>query len=302
MKSIIRPFVISALLLAPASVSIAQTYGAGIENSEWYLSSSVFNCTLTHQVPGYGRAVFQHRAGERLTFYLESDGKLMKPGNGQLVVEAPSWRPGVNPQPLGAVAVSRERRAVTVDPLRSMAMVQGLMSGMSPTVTRTAWYSSDPVRVKVSNINFAANYGDYQTCVASLLPINYDQIQRSKIHFSLDSAVLNDADYERLDLIIRFIQADTSISKIYVDGHTDSSGSRIHNRSLSEERANAVTEYLVQQGGIDREKLVTRYHGERYPASSRPAENRRTTVRLEREGERRGLQRAEADADPRKNG
>ncbi|WP_227545890.1 flagellar protein MotY [Marinobacter fonticola] len=289
------------MLCIPALGSEAASFGAGIENSQWYLASSVFSCTLTHEVPGYGRAVFQHRAGENLIFFLESDIRLMKAGRASLNVEAPSWRPGATPRPLGAVSVSDDRRAVTVETARAMAMVEGLMSGMAPTVTSHARYSPEPIRVSVSNINFPATFGDYRTCVASLLPVNYDQVQRSRIQFKLDSAELNNADLDRLDKVIQFVQADSTISQIYVDGHTDNSGSRIHNRSLSEERANAVAEYLIANG-IAQDMIVARYHGERYPASSNPAENRRTTVRLERQGERRGLQRADADFDPSKNG
>lgn len=289
------------LLGIPVVGSEAASFGAGIENSQWYLASSVFSCTLTHDVPGYGRAVFQHRAGEDLRFFLESDIRLMKTGRALLNVEAPSWRPGATPRPLGAVQVTDDKRAVTVDTARAMAMVDGLMSGMAPTVTSEARYSPEPVRVSVSNINFPATFGDYRTCIASLLPVNYDQIQRSRIHFKLDSAELSNADLDRLDHIIQFVQADSTISQVYVDGHTDSSGSRIHNRMLSETRANTVAEYLTANG-IAKDLIITRYHGERYPASSSAADNRRTTVRLERQGERRNLQRAGAEPDPRTNG
>ncbi|ROU01794.1 OmpA family protein [Marinobacter sp. R17] len=298
MKNVLRPLLMLPLFAVPLPVSQAASYGAGIENSQWYLTTSVFNCTMTHDVPGYGRAVFQHRAGEALTFYLESNLRLMKVGQASLNVEAPSWRPGVAPRPLGQIRVSSDPRPVKVGTPQAMAMVDGLMKGMAPTVTSPARYSSGPVRVQLSNIHFANTYQEYQTCVAGLLPVNYDQIKRSRIHFKLDSAQLSNADLDRLDLIVRFIQADSTIAQIYVDGHTDRSGSRIHNRQLSEDRANTVAEYL-KANGIPEDKIITRYHGERYPASSNPAENRRTTVRLEREGERRSLQRAEADSDPR---
>lgn len=302
MRQTFRTLMILPLLGIPAVGSEAASFGAGIENSQWYLASSVFSCTLTHEVPGYGRAVFQHRAGEDLTFFLESDVRLMKAGRASLNVEAPSWRPGATPRPLGAVQVTDNRRSVSVDTAQAMAMVQGLMSGMAPTVTSEARYLPEPVRVRVSNINFPAMFNDYRTCTASLLPVNYDQIQRSRIRFKLDSAELSNADLDRLDLVIQFVQADSTISQVYVDGHTDSSGSRIHNRTLSEQRANAVADYLTANG-ISQDLIVSRYHGERYPASSSAADNRRTTVRLERQGEeRRHLQRADAELDPRNNG
>src|SRR5690554_3158412 len=100
----------SVLLAVAATQAQASSYGAGIENSQWYLSESVFECSLVHDVPGFGRAVFRHRAGEALSFFLESEFHLMRPGQGSLVVEAPAWRPGVAPRSVGVVDVSDGRR------------------------------------------------------------------------------------------------------------------------------------------------------------------------------------------------
>ncbi|MEC8483224.1 MAG: OmpA family protein, partial [Pseudomonadota bacterium] len=58
------------------------------------------------------------------------------------------------------------------------------------------------------------------------------------------------------------------------------------NRELSKTRAEKVTAYLLQKG-IPPEKIVSRYHGERYPAADNRTNdgrerNRRVTIRLER--------------------
>ncbi len=278
-------------LLVTANAVQAATYGAGIENSQWYLSESVFECTLVHQVPGYGRAVFRHRAGESLSFFLESETPLMRPGRGMLVVEAPSWRPGAAPRSLGRVNIDDGRRPVSLDSRQAMTMVQGLLEGMDPTVTRESWYDGSPVRVKVSNINFAGQFSGYRSCTSGLLPVNYDQIKRSRIPFTAGSTSLSGADRELLDNIVAYVMADSTVERIFVDGHTDSSGSRINNRALSEERANVVADYLIGEG-IDTNMVTVRAHADQYQVSRRPADNRRTTIRLQREGERPDLQQA----------
>lgn len=278
-------------LLASANAVQAATYGAGIENSQWYLSESVFECTLVHQVPGYGRAVFRHRAGESLSFFLESETPVMRPGRGMLVVEAPSWRPGAAPRSLGRVSVDDSGRPVSLDSRLAMIMVQGLLEGMDPTVTRESWYDGSPVRVKVSNINFAGQFSGYRSCTSGLLPVNYDQVKRSRIPFASGSISLSGADRELLDNIVAYVQADSTVERIFVDGHTDSSGSRIDNRALSERRANVVAEYLIGEG-IDTDMVTVRAHADQYQVSGRPADNRRTTIRLQREGERPDMQQA----------
>ncbi|MDO6443597.1 OmpA family protein [Marinobacter sp. 1_MG-2023] len=270
---------------------LAGSYGAGISNSQWYLAESVFECSLVHEVPGYGRAVFRHRAGESLSFFLESESRLMRPGRGALVVEAPVWRPGVAPRPVGTVNISEGRRPVSLETRQAVVLAQGLLDGMRPTVTRASWYDGSPVRVQVSNINFNGQYQLYRSCAANLLPVNIDQIGRSRVAFASGSRNLSEADMNMLDDIVAYLMADTTVERVFVDGHSDSVGSRIDNRALSEDRANVVADYLKNRG-VDPDLITVRAHGDQYPVSRRAAENRRTTIRLQREGDRPELQQA----------
>lgn len=269
----------------------AATYSAGIENSQWYLSQSVFECTLVHEVPGFGRAVFKHRAGEKLSFFLESELSLMRPGIGLVVVEAPAWRPGVKPRPIGSVSVSDGRRQVELDAQQSMMLIKGLTEGMSPTVSRQSWFDRSLVRVRVSNINFSDQLPAYRSCAAGLLPVNYDQVKRSRVRFRTGGSSLSEDDRRLLDNIAAYVLADSTVERVFVDGHTDSAGSRISNRALSEERANSVADFLISKG-LPEDLIIVRAHADQYPASRRPADNRRTTIRLQREGERPDLQQA----------
>lgn len=269
----------------------ASNFGAGIENSQWYLAESVFECSLVHEVPGYGKAVFRHRAGEKLTFFLESQSPLMRPGRGDLVVEAPAWRPGVAPRSLGKVNVSDGNRPVLLETRQAMVLVQGLLEGMRPTVTRESWFDGRQVRVQVSNVNFADQFRGYRACTANLLPVNYDQVRRSRISFASGSTSLSRADRQWLDNLVTYVLADSTVERIFVDGHSDRLGSRIDNRALSEERANVVADYLKARG-VAEDMITVRAHGDQYPVSRRPADNRRTNIRLQREGERPEFQQA----------
>ncbi len=280
-----------ALGMALPASGFAGSYGAGISNSQWYLAESVFECSLIHEVPGYGRAVFRHRAGEDVSFFLESESHLMRPGRGSLVVEAPPWRPGIAPRPVGTVDVSDGRRQVSLETRYAVILAQSLLNGMRPTVTRASWYDGSPVRVQVSNINFNGEYQRYRSCATNLLPVNIDQIGRSRVLFATGSKKLSAEDIELLDNIVAYLRADSTVERVFVDGHTDDIGSRIDNRALSEDRANAVADYLKNRG-VDSNLITVRAHGDQYPASSQRADNRRTTIRLQREGDRPGLQQA----------
>lgn len=281
-KRRVAPVVALACVLGVAGAQGA-TFGAGIENSRWNLSASIFECSLNHEIPRLGRAVFYHRAGEELRFYLDVNVNPMAPGKAALAIEAPAWRPGVAPHDLGYVRVEPSQRPITVMTRTAWQMLASLADGLAPTFTRQSAYGPDSIRVRLSHINFMNLSSDFQLCIASLLPVNFDQVERTAVYFASNSTSLTSSDREALDRIVLYVNADSTIDAIYVDGHTDRVGSRIANRTLSKERAEAVTEYLVSQG-IDPAKITTRYHGDRYPVAG-ANNDRRATIRLHREGE-----------------
>ncbi len=264
----------------------AKTYGAKLDKSQWYLSASIFECSLVHDIPQYGKGVFFHEAGETLKFWTSTIQNPMAPGKAALVIEASEWRPGSSIQDLGYIEVTESTKPLLVEHKNATMMMQGLMAGMTPTFTRKAWFSDETIRVQINSINFSSVYAGYLDCVAGLLPVNFRQVERSKVHFESDKAELTEADFKQLDLVSLYVNADSSVNAIFIDGHTDNSGSRIYNRRLSKERAEAVRDYLVGKG-IPAAIIRTRYHGERFPVADNDskqnkAQNRRTTIRLER--------------------
>ncbi|MFD2230763.1 flagellar protein MotY [Alkalimarinus sediminis] len=266
--------------------SSAKTYSADLTNSQWYLSASIFECSLTHPIPRYGKGVFYHEAGENLKFYLNANANPMKSGDAALVIEAPQWRPGNGVRNLGYVPVKDTAKPIVVERKNARTMMEGLMDGMTPTFTRRSWYNDESVRVRVSSVNFPSFYNDYLNCVASLLPVNFKQVERTKVLFKVDKAELTESDYEILEKVVIYVKADNTVTSIVIDGHTDSSGRRIYNRRLSKDRSEVVRAYFIANG-IPEEMITTRYHGERYPVAknntkANKAKNRRTTVRLEK--------------------
>ncbi len=300
-KAFWRQFLLLVSLALSSVLSQAGTltYVSGIENSQWYYSASIFECSITHTIPRYGKGVFYHEAGETLKFYLETTKSPMQSGKAALVLEAPDWAPGRQVQDLGYVGVVKTTRPITLGQRKSNRMMAGLMAGMMPTFTRKAWYSEDRVRVRLNPVNFSQFYNDYLTCVGTLLPVNFRQVERTVLLFKTNKFELTSQHKNNLDKVVLYLNADKTVSAVFVDGHADASGRRISNRRLSKKRAEVVTDYLVKRG-VSPELITTRFHGERYPAVSNKtkvnrARNRRATVRLQR-GLATSLQDVEADA------
>ncbi len=68
--------------------------------------------------------------------------------------------------------------------------------------------------------------------------------------------------------------------KLKISGHTSSEGDEAVNRKLSEERAKAAVDFLVNKENIDPSRLESAGHGSSKPVSDKPEENRRTEFEI----------------------
>ena len=81
------------------------------------------------------------------------------------------------------------------------------------------------------------------------------------IYFDLDkSAVRSDAEIELRKVIV--VMNTYPDMKIDVRSHTDSRGSDAYNLTLSQRRATATVNYLINEGGIDKNRLSGKGYGE----------------------------------------
>ena len=104
------------------------------------------------------------------------------------------------------------------------------------------------------------------------------------VTFASGSAVLTPAAMEQLNPLGRALASEELTPfRFRIEGHTDTVGSAEENRILSERRANAVRDYLVEQFRIAPARLVTEGLGESRPLVPTPDEtpqsrNRRVQV------------------------
>lgn len=276
-----------ALLLAITLPAQAITFQTRMEEVEWTVQGSQFECRLTQPVSGYGQAVFLRRAGERPIFQLEAVSNLMRPGPAQLFNDPPPWRPGARSTALGQGLIEEGPVVLRVSQQQAGQMLAGLASGLHPTIQRAAWAgTSDSIRIVVSSIGYHGAWKEFQTCIGELLPLNFDQVSRSVVSFASGGATLSASAKALLDTALVYIQADDEISGIQLDGHSDNQGDRLSNRELSRQRAIAVRDYLTAQG-VEEALFTLRFHGASYPVASNVSDagrqqNRRVTLRLEK--------------------
>lgn len=278
-----------ASMLASAVTSYAATYTNGIEDSSWRYEGSAYGCSLVHEVPYYGEAIFRTRAGMDSSFYLSAMAPRFKSGQALMILQPPAWRHNLHSQDLGFVTVDQGHRPVTLESKLTERLLAELNVGYEVELTRMPWYGAESAtRVYVSPIGFRDVYKYYLDCLADLLPVNFEQIEKTSVYFGSGRfEPIPGEQRQKLDNIVRYSEVDPSVKQFYVDGHTDSVGTRADNFILAENRAKQVSDYLVGKG-LPAEKITVRWHGERYPATDNAtvegrSQNRRVTVRLERD-------------------
>ena len=109
------------------------------------------------------------------------------------------------------------------------------------------------------------------------------KIVLENIRFELNSDRVSSEYSSVLQRIASSIKARGDIKSVVVVGHTDATGSASYNQTLSEKRARAVADYLVDQG-VDRVLVTTKGMGESSPvADNATAEGRARNRRVELE-------------------
>lgn len=107
------------------------------------------------------------------------------------------------------------------------------------------------------------------------------------VKFDFDRAVVKPESYGDIKNLADFMSQFPQTTTV-VEGHTDSVGSDAYNQGLSERRANAVRDVLVNQYGIGGERVNAVGYGESRPvADNATAEGRAINRRVEAEVEAR---------------
>ena len=85
------------------------------------------------------------------------------------------------------------------------------------------------------------------------------------INFDIDKATIKPESMGTLNMVMQIMKSNPDL-KFEVDGHTDNSGSKEHNLTLSQQRADAVKVRLTAMG-IDAARLTTKGFGDIKPIS-----------------------------------
>lgn len=254
----------------------------------WQYSKGEGSCMLTLPIVAYGEARFVANGIEPTGFELQANKDMHKAGALSVGSYAPSWHPAAPArQALGRMTHIEGGGAVARAALAA-DMLLALRQGLHVELTGTAWFNpGSEVAIELGAINMGAEFAEFLACAQTQIKVAWQTLSRTRITYDVAQHQLDDNGRRQLRALAQYVLQDPAVDKVFVDGHTDDNGGDLANRKLAKARATEVASYLQKQG-LQAEQIVVRFHGAAYPVADNKtaegrAQNRRTTVRLERQ-------------------
>lgn len=133
----------------------------------------------------------------------------------------------------------------TKQPVPSETKISDVNTTMPPPVSSRyvpsrSQLAANPIKAPVVSTGISENE-------ALELMDDLDIFEVTNVYFATASYVIPDSSMNKLDLLAEFLKKNTGL-QCQIFGHTDNVGSKKYNQELSENRAQAVINYLVKKG------------------------------------------------------
>ena len=260
-------------------------YEAPLHQAKWQVQGSPLVCRLSHDIGFYGNAEFVRFAGREIYLSVSVDQGGPRSGKAKLKARPASWQHGLRERNLGSVRYRGGSDPFRFSRLQVRRVLASLELGMQPALHyHSAQSGVGEVEVVLSSMKFRDGLEDFRSCMASLIPVDYESASNSHILFNSSKVMLDKSAMYRLNAIAAFVASDPDIKRVEIAGYSDNIGTRGENYVLSRQRAVAVREYLLSRK-VPAEILSFDYYGEHKPTTSNRsskgrAANRRVEVKL----------------------
>lgn len=274
-----------ALTLSLQSLPVyarTQQFQASWEASRWVVETGFNRCSMTHEIPRFGRARFEQVSGQRLQFSLYADQPPVADSAAQVYSQAPSWKHPMSSLRLGKFDFVQGKNPLRVPRTQALRIYSELEQGMQPVFSFPDWGDQrDQVEVSLSPVRFREVLPDFLACTAGLLYLDFEPTAEKTVYFSTNSDRLSRAARRGLESVARDYRKNKDV-RIILAGHADERAESDYNMNLSQRRTRMVDRYLRSRG-VSPKVIELRYFGESQPAVQKNtkqawAKNRRVTV------------------------
>jgi outer membrane protein OmpA-like peptidoglycan-associated protein len=259
-----------------------QHFEARIHEATWSAGAEGMSCTLSHEIPHYGRVEFRRQGARDLTFSVHVKRPPLLKTEAELSSDPPAWKHHEVQALLDPMDGSLRSAPFVVQGARARRVMIELEKGMAPTLRYRDWADGmDQVTVAVSPLFFRTAQREFLDCVRDFSRYGLDEGEPSVVYFEFNTARLTALGQQVLDQTVAHLKRQPG-RVILVAGHASSEGTEGYNHSLSRKRAIVVRNYLMRQG-IPRSRFDLRFFGENRPIASNDTElgrikNRRVEI------------------------
>ena len=120
--------------------------------------------------------------------------------------------------------------------------------------------------------NFNADTTVYKDIYLKALAVGVS-VRLNNIFFDYNKATLRPESFPELDRVVEMLETNSGL-QIEIGGHTDDQGSEEYNETLSQSRADAVRQYLLDQL-VEAERVTSKGYGESQPEVANDSEENR---------------------------
>lgn len=282
--------VLSFCLIAAPAFADLRLYQASLANSDWVVTQQTpLICKMEHEIPNFGTAYFESRAGKEMGVQMTLTGlRMPRAGSmAKLIAVPPQYKPGYTPSHITNVRVVAGFDTA-LDHQESWAVLTELEQGNNPTLFYADGYrNGGDVEVMLNSANFRSGYSNFLSCVGQLLPYGFEDVKQTVLNYRSNSDELDLESLRRLHRVVDYLLHDPAITKVEIGAYSDSYGGRWHNYELSKKRANAIKEFLKEEG-VEPKLISAEGFGERRHIASNEdplgrQQNRRVLMRLTRD-------------------
>jgi len=172
--------------------------------------------------------------------------------------------------------VSLDDLGLALAPGQSLAQVESTRATAVAERLRQRLASLDPERIAITQTALRVRPREAGLSAAQIIEFwttRTRSVERPRldlpIEFATGSAKLDPKARATLDEMGAALNSpQLARQRVLVGGHTDDVGTEAYNQGLSEARAAAVRDYLVEVGGVSAQRLDTRGYGESRPKES----------------------------------
>jgi outer membrane protein OmpA-like peptidoglycan-associated protein len=249
----------------------------------------VLKCSLSQSIPRFGKAEFNSFAGGRVTlsFLMRREYPLAGGARAVLLVQPPAWRSNYPVRQLAATQLQPHPKSVVFERDIALRALYELERGMSPTLSfRDLADQRDRMVISLNSVRMKSALETFQACTGQLHPDSFEDVRFRSVWFGPDQIELDPKYRSELDRMLAYAKVDQSVTHIVIKGYADARGTFQYNEELSQMRAKAVRNYLVDRG-FRNDNIAMVFFGERYAkfdnkSAKGRAKNRRVDIELQR--------------------